>query len=264
MNDQDERKDLGDVGGKGVGDGLLQVIEDNSTFFDSENDRGEVIVLKNHIGGLFGDIRAGDSHRNANVSLLQSRRVVHTITSDGNDRTSTLATLRINRWDAERMQRGWRGRGKKGEERGEERREDLDNDKLLLRRSTSKDNLVIAKNLIKLIIRHILKDVTRNNDRLGLALCIFRKLFYLDTFSVRNVLDGVVFDDADLASDGFGGDRVITSHHNDLNVRRLASRNGTRDGLARRIDERDETNESETISGEIGGFGVEFESFLLK
>ena len=55
------------------------------TFFHSCNDGGEVVVQQDHVGGLLGDVRPGDTHGNTDVGLLQGRRVVHTVTCHGHD-----------------------------------------------------------------------------------------------------------------------------------------------------------------------------------
>ncbi|KAF3857443.1 hypothetical protein F7725_009302 [Dissostichus mawsoni] len=44
------------------------------------DDGGKVVVQQDHVGGLLGDVRPRDAHSDTDVSLLQSRRVVHTVT----------------------------------------------------------------------------------------------------------------------------------------------------------------------------------------
>jgi len=57
-------------------DDLGQVVKDGAPFFDSSADRGEIIVSQHHVGGLFGNVRARDAHRHANVGLLERGRIV--------------------------------------------------------------------------------------------------------------------------------------------------------------------------------------------
>merc|ERR1712004_571691 len=96
QDEEEEGRDLGDVGGQGVGDGLLQVVEDQPALLDTSDNGGKVVVEQDHVSGLLGDVGAGDTHGNTDVGLLQSRRVVDTISSDGNDGTHPLATLHNN------------------------------------------------------------------------------------------------------------------------------------------------------------------------
>ena len=76
---EEEGGDLGDVGGQGVGDGLLQVVEDQATLLHTGHDGGEVVIEEDHVGGLLGHVGPGDAHRHSDVRLLQSRRVIDTI-----------------------------------------------------------------------------------------------------------------------------------------------------------------------------------------
>ncbi|KAK2491851.1 hypothetical protein MC885_006632, partial [Smutsia gigantea] len=56
---------------------------------DSQQPRWQETVLgqdhEDHVGGLLGDVRAGDAHGNADVSLLQRRGVVHAVAGHGHD-----------------------------------------------------------------------------------------------------------------------------------------------------------------------------------
>ena len=55
-------------------------------FFDRGDDRGEVVVGEHHVGGLFRHVRPGDAHGDADVGLLQRRRVVHAVAGHRHDR----------------------------------------------------------------------------------------------------------------------------------------------------------------------------------
>jgi len=71
--------DLADVGRDEVADELFHVVVDGSSFLDGGDDRREVVVGEHHLRRGLGDRRAR-AHRDADLSLLQSRSVVHTVT----------------------------------------------------------------------------------------------------------------------------------------------------------------------------------------
>ena len=122
----EEGRDLGNVGGEGVGDGLLEVIKDETSLFYSDDDGSEVVIEEDHVSGLFRHIRSSDTHSNSNVGLLQSRRVVDSVSSHGDDFTLLLETF--------------------------------DDHQLLLGRGTSEDNLgVVADDFGKLFLAHLSK-----------------------------------------------------------------------------------------------------------
>lgn len=50
------------------------------TLFNTSHDGGKVVIQEDHVCSLLGDVRSRDTHSNTDVSLLQSRRIVHTIT----------------------------------------------------------------------------------------------------------------------------------------------------------------------------------------
>ena len=74
-----EGQDLRDVGGQGVHDGLFEVVENDPPLLHAGDDRGKVVVEKDHVGGLLGDLGARDAHRHADVCLLQGRGVVNPV-----------------------------------------------------------------------------------------------------------------------------------------------------------------------------------------
>ena len=91
-HEEQEGRDLGNVGGESVSDRLLQVIEDKATFFNTVYDRGEVIIEEKHVSGVLGDLRAR-AHSDTDISLFDSRGVIDTITSDSDDMTKSLASI---------------------------------------------------------------------------------------------------------------------------------------------------------------------------
>ena len=98
-----ERSDFRNVGRKRVRDRLLEVVEDETTFFDAVDDGREVVIHKDHIGSFLGNILTGDTHSNADVTLLEGRGVVDTVAGDGDDFTASLAVFN----DEKLMSRGY-------------------------------------------------------------------------------------------------------------------------------------------------------------
>jgi hypothetical protein len=75
----EQYEDFGDVAAEEVEDELADVVEDDATFFDGRGDGLEPVVLQHDRRGLFGDVGAADPHRDANVGLLQGRRIVRPV-----------------------------------------------------------------------------------------------------------------------------------------------------------------------------------------
>ena len=71
---------LADVGRNEVTDELLHVAVDGATLLDGGHDRREVIVSQHHLRRRLGHSCAR-AHGDTNLSLLQSRSVVHTVAS---------------------------------------------------------------------------------------------------------------------------------------------------------------------------------------
>ena len=89
---QEDRDDLTDVGRDEVADELLGVVVDGAALLNGDLDGGEVIIGENHISSKLRDVSAG-THSNTDISLLQSRRIVDTVTSHGNDLTEGLKEI---------------------------------------------------------------------------------------------------------------------------------------------------------------------------
>ena len=68
-NEHQEGGNLRNVGSQGIGNGLFQIVENQTTLFYTGNDGGKVVVQQDHVSGLFGDVRAGDTHSNTYKSL---------------------------------------------------------------------------------------------------------------------------------------------------------------------------------------------------
>ena len=93
QHEQDERHELGHIAGEDVGHEPADVVVDRATLFDRVDDAREVVVGEDHVGRLFGDVRAGDAHRDADVGRLQRRRVVHAVAGHRHDMPHALEGL---------------------------------------------------------------------------------------------------------------------------------------------------------------------------
>mmetsp|Transcript_61664 Transcript_61664/g.161995 ORF Transcript_61664/g.161995 Transcript_61664/m.161995 type:complete len:634 (-) Transcript_61664:1176-3077(-) len=82
---EEDGRHLADVGGDQVADEGLHVVVDGAPLLDGGDDRREVVVGEDHVGRLLGDFRARDAHRDADVGLLQCRRVVDAVASHRGD-----------------------------------------------------------------------------------------------------------------------------------------------------------------------------------
>mmetsp|Transcript_18870 Transcript_18870/g.38698 ORF Transcript_18870/g.38698 Transcript_18870/m.38698 type:complete len:959 (+) Transcript_18870:1132-4008(+) len=201
---RDEGRDLGDVGGQGVADGLLKVVEDETSLLDSGDDGGEVVVKKDHVGGVLGDLGSHDAHGNANVGLLEGGGVVNTVSGDGDDVALALAVL--------------------------------DDDELLLGGSTGEDNLGVGENGIPLLLGHVDGDgVAGHNNGLGLlgilpALVSGGKSIAI--VLLLHVANSLGPQDADLVGNSLGGDGVVSGDHDNLDTGGLALGDGGGDSGA--------------------------------
>jgi len=227
-NEENEGGDLRDVGGESVSDRFLQVIEDETTFFDTIDNGAEVIIEQNHITSVLSDLRSA-THSNTDIGLLDSRGVIDTITSDGDDFSEVLASV--------------------------------DDQEFLRRSSSGEHNLWLSDpvhNLASLLNFGIIETfflevdggelISVNDD--GLA--FFHGLLGAHSALVYEpvVLSLLISDDGDLGGNSSGGVLLITSNHNNLDTSGFAFLNGQIYTRARRIVQRDETNESKTVHGE--------------
>ena len=81
----EERRDEPEQAGHLEPDVAHQVVVEGAAQLDRLDDRREVVVGQDHHRGLLGDLRAGDAHRDADVGLLQGRRVVHAVAGHRDD-----------------------------------------------------------------------------------------------------------------------------------------------------------------------------------
>ena len=82
-----------DVLSKHVKNELLDVIEHATTFLDSVENGGEVVISKDNIRGFLGDIRTSLTHGNTDISTLERGRVVDTVTCHGDEALATMKSL---------------------------------------------------------------------------------------------------------------------------------------------------------------------------
>ena len=84
---QEDAHHLADVRRDEVADELLHVVVDGAALLHRRHDAREVVVGEDHLGRRLGDRRAR-AHRDADLRLLQRRRVVHAVTrlTDGQTR----------------------------------------------------------------------------------------------------------------------------------------------------------------------------------
>ena len=126
-----ERQNLGDVTGQGVGDGLLEVGKDQSTLLNATHNRSKVIVHQNHVGRILGDFGTS-AHRNTNVSFLQGRGVVHTVTGHSDN---VIQLLQLG-----------------------------NNLLLLVRQRTGKHNITTAEDIHPVLLGKMVKFAASNNN----------------------------------------------------------------------------------------------------
>ena len=80
-----EEHGSGHVRGQQVHQILLNVPEDDAPFLDRGDDGGEVVVRERHLGRFPGHVGACDAHGDADVGLLERRRVVDAVSGHGDD-----------------------------------------------------------------------------------------------------------------------------------------------------------------------------------
>ena len=81
----EERRDVPEQARHLEADEPQQVVVDGAPEADRLHDRRVVVVREDHDGGLLGDLRPGDPHRDADVGLLERRRVVHAVAGHPDD-----------------------------------------------------------------------------------------------------------------------------------------------------------------------------------
>jgi hypothetical protein len=81
---------LAEIAAEGILDEADEVVEDGAAFLDGGDDGGEVVVEQDHLGGLLGDIGAGDAHGHADFRALEGGGVVDAVAGHGDDLAALL------------------------------------------------------------------------------------------------------------------------------------------------------------------------------
>ena len=82
--------DLADVAGEQVEHKLADVLKDDSSLPDGDDDGGKGIVGEDHIGGFACNLGAALTHGDADVGLFQGGGVVHAVAGHRDDGTRIL------------------------------------------------------------------------------------------------------------------------------------------------------------------------------
>ena len=85
-----QQHDLADVAREQIHQVLLDVSKDDAPLLDRRDDRREVVVEQGHSGGFLADVGSGDAHRDADVGLLERRRIVDAVSGHRDDLTAIL------------------------------------------------------------------------------------------------------------------------------------------------------------------------------
>ncbi|KAF1751148.1 hypothetical protein GCK72_017702 [Caenorhabditis remanei] len=179
--------------------------------------------------GLFGYIRSSNSHSNSDIGLLQSWRIVDSVSGDSHNLTLLL--------------------------------ESFDDHELLLWGGTSKDNFrVILDDLGKLILGHLTKIRSVDNGGLGFTWVDFLNWNSTTDSNILNSL-GSLRNDSDGLGNSLSSNWVISGNHDDLDSSRTALSDGIWDSGTGWINHRHKSNESQVLQWEVDLLNVEFESF---
>lgn len=81
------RHQLRNIRAENVGQELADIFEHRPALLDRRDNTGEIVIKQNQVRRTFGDIGAGNPHRNTDVSRFKGRRVVDSITRHRNDFT---------------------------------------------------------------------------------------------------------------------------------------------------------------------------------
>ena len=76
-----------------VDDELADVVVDTTARFDGPDDRGEIVVDKDHHRGFACDIGARASHRHPDIGLPQGRRIVGAVAGHCDDMPRFLQSV---------------------------------------------------------------------------------------------------------------------------------------------------------------------------
>merc|ERR1719309_77807 len=224
-NEKEEGRDLGNIGSKSVSDGFLQVVEDKTTFFNACDNGSKVVIEQDHVSGLLGYIGSSNTHGNSDISFLESRRIVYTVTCYGNNCTHTLATLH--------------------------------NVQLLLWGSSGEHDLgVIHQDFINLLLAQVFQLSSVNNGSSSIS--------WVDVLDITSCPGSDVFNslsslrnDSNRPGNSLGSDGMVSSNHNDLDTSRSALEDSVRYSSSWRINHGHQTNKPQAINREVDVVSIE-------
>ncbi|MNC28087.1 hypothetical protein D3C75_762790 [compost metagenome] len=76
-----------EVGGQQELNGFTDIAVHLPPFFNSDYNRCKIIIGEHHIGDAFSHIRSGDTHAYTDIRGFQRRRVIHPVSSHGDNLT---------------------------------------------------------------------------------------------------------------------------------------------------------------------------------
>merc|ERR1719431_2002757 len=224
-NEKKEGRDLGNIGSKSVSDGFLQVVEDKTTFFYACDNGSKVIIEQDHVGCLLGHIRSSNTHGNSDISFLEGRGVVNTVTCHSNNGTHTLAAL--------------------------------DNNQLLLWRSSGEDDLgVVHQDFINLLLTQVFQLSSVNNSSSGISWVDIRDRTTCSGSDVLNSLSSLR-NNSNRPGNSLGSDGMVSGNHDDLDTSRAALEDSVRYSSSWRINHGHQTNKPQAVNGEVDIVSIE-------
>ncbi|KAH3682802.1 hypothetical protein WICPIJ_006261 [Wickerhamomyces pijperi] len=81
---------LGNVLSQQLQHELLNIVVHSSTFFNTVDDTGKVVITQDNIRSILGNIGTSNTHSNTNIGNFQRRRVVDTVTSHSTELLTTV------------------------------------------------------------------------------------------------------------------------------------------------------------------------------
>ena len=87
------RDDAGQVSAEQIDDGIADIGIDVSSGRDRLDDRREIIIGQDHRSGILADFRSGDAHCDADIGLLQRRRIIDTVSGHRDQFALTLPSI---------------------------------------------------------------------------------------------------------------------------------------------------------------------------
>eukprot|EP00035_Acanthoeca_spectabilis_P019714 m.429403 g.429403 ORF g.429403 m.429403 type:complete len:515 (-) comp16998_c0_seq1:2452-3996(-) len=237
-NEQQERGNFWNVRCEGVRNRLLEVIEHNPTLLNTDHNRREVVIQKDHVCRLLRHGGTSDTHGNTNIRSLEGWRVVHAVTSHRNNPTEALATI--------------------------------DNTELLFRRRPRKDKLIVLENDFKILLGNALELLTIHDhclcNKITFIIPSLHELVLLVLGQSKEQFHGVVTlgsinetlllcqvfwtrvaNDLDRLGNRLCSDGVVACHHDNLDAACHAILHCLWHGISRWVDQCNEPKEDKFL-----------------